>query len=804
MAMFQPLFRPATALMDRLPLARKLMLIAAIFLLPIMLLAWRLVADEQEKIGFTQLEIIGGEYVQPTQSLIQHIQQHRVAVYSMKNGVAGFAQIAAQKQNEIAEDIRRLDELNKRYGEQLKATDKWNSLKAEWQNLQQSVQNISAQESFERHTQLIEKALLFNDHLYDASKTAFDPEPDTFYMGYIVQLLPKLAEQTGRTRSLGAGVLARANSGKDQSPQQTALLMQMSAVNEHFEEMEVAAEKIFSASASARDRLQKPFEEAKRRTEEYLALVNDIAKGSSAKTLSVKQYFDIATQAIDAQYELAFATSKTLTDALNARGAQQIRQRNFALTVGIVPALLAFWIFAGFYFSTARTTRMLLQASGRMAQGDTQIDLSGLTSRDEMGQIARAYTDCVVNYLQELAGAAQQIAKGDLTVKVSPRSEKDTLGHSFASMKENLSHMIAQLAQTASYVSSTSQQLSASTEQSGQASTEIARGSEQLAQQASQAAQAMDNLDHAIQTVRQGSQAQREAARQAEEGMKQAANAVEEVARSAQRMSTSAQQSSVIATQGGQSVEQMLETMRNIQQQAQASAQKVQQLDQLGQQIGSIVQTIEQIAEQTNLLALNAAIEAARAGEHGRGFAVVADEVRKLAEQASAATKEIAGLISTVRTRVEETVHAIEVTGEEIANGYARSEQVGEVLSQIVQSAQQVASEVQSVTAVAEQMSASVQQVLATVGTVLHSAEENAHAVETMAVGSEQVSSAIASVASIGEEAAASAQELNASSEEVAAAAQELSRMAQELNQIVSQFRYEQEQGSRSSLRLAA
>lgn len=801
--MFQPLFRPATALMDRLPLARKLMLIAAIFLLPIMLLAWRPVADEHEQIGFTQQEIIGGEYLQPMLSLIQHLQQHRGAVYSMKNGAAGFAQIAAQQQNEIAEDIRRLDELTKRYGEQLKATDKWNSLKAEWQNLQQSVQNISGQESFERHTQLIEKALVFCDHLYDGSKMAFDPELDTLYMGHLLELLPNLEEHMGRTRALGASILARGNAGKDQSPLQMALVMQMSAVNEHLEEAEVTAEKIFSASASARDRLRKPYEEAKRRTEEYLALVDSIAKGSSAKTLSAKQYFDIVTQAIDAQYELAFATSKTLTDALNARAARLIRERNFMLMSGIFLALLAFWIFAGFYLSTTRTTRMLVQASGRVAQGDTQIDLSGLTSRDEMGQIARAFTD-VVKYLQELAGVAQQIAKGDLTVKVSPRSEKDTLGHSFASMKENLSHLIAQVAQSVSYVSSTSQQLSASTEQSGQASTEIVRGSEHLAQQASQAAQAMDNLDRAIQTVRQGSQAQREAARQAEDGMKQAANAVEEVARSAQRMSTSAQQASVIATQGGQSVEQMLETMRDIQQQAQASAQKVQQLDQLGQQIGSIVQTIEQIAEQTNLLALNAAIEAARAGEHGRGFAVVADEVRKLAEQASAATKEIAGLISTVRAGVEETVHAIEATGEEIANGYARSEQVGEVLSQIVHSAQQVAGEVQSVTAVAEQMSASVQQVLATVGTVLHSAEENAHAVEAMAAGSEQVSSAIASVASIGEEAAASAQELNASSEEIAAAAQELSRMAQELNQIVSQFRYEQEQGSRSSLRLAA
>ncbi len=410
--------------------------------------------------------------------------------------------------------------------------------------------------------------------------------------------------------------------------------------------------------------------------------------------------------------------------------------------------------------------------------------------------------------LQEAVEALQQ---GNLTVQptaettplsIQTRDEFGELSCTFDTMlaqvhhiieaytqaQQHLRNLLTNVAQVAGEVSGASQQLAASTEQSGQASSEIARGSEQLAQQATQAAQAMDNLDRAIRTVQQGSEAQREAAQQAEEGMRQAAKAVEEVARSAQQMAASAQQASAIAAQGGQSVEEMLHTMRQIQQQAQASAEKVQRLDQLGQQIGAIVQTIEQIAEQTNLLALNAAIEAARAGEHGRGFAVVADEVRKLAEQAGSATKEIAGLIANVRAGVEEAVRAMQTTSEQVQDGFARSEQVGSALSQIVESAQSVAGEVQSVTAVAEQMSASVQQVLATVSTVLQSAEENARAVLEMSSGSEQVSSAIASVASISEEAAASAEELTATNEEVAASAQELSKMAAELQLTLAQF----------------
>lgn len=443
-----------------------------------------------------------------------------------------------------------------------------------------------------------------------------------------------------------------------------------------------------------------------------------------------------------------------------------------------------------------------------------------------LSQVAERLETLRTHDLANLQQALHALGNGDLTatvrstaqpVTLHTRDEFGVLAKTFNGMvqqlqasmdsyrqaQSSLRDVVAQIAQNAGFVSTTSQQLAASTEQSGQASGEIARGSEQLAQQATEAAQAMDRLDRSIRTVQQGSEAQREAAQQAEEGMRQAAKAVEEVARSAQQMAASAQQASAIAQHGGRSVEEMLQTMRQIQQQAEASAEKVAQLDRLGQQIGNIVQTIEQIAEQTNLLALNAAIEAARAGEHGRGFAVVADEVRKLAEQAGAATKEIAALIANVRSGVEEAVRAMQATGQQVSDGFARSEQVGSALVQIVESAQQVAGEVQSVTAVAEQMSASVQQVLATVSTVLQSAEENARAALEMASGTEQVSSAIASVASISEEAAASAEELNASSEEVAAAAQELAGMAQRLQELVSRFRYEDTE-SRPNLRLAA
>ncbi len=795
------LFRPAMALMERLPAKRKMALIGLVFVLPIVYLSWQMFSDDTANLEFARREMIGTKHLQPVMSLVQHIQQHRGAVTALKKGDATFAQVVSQKQGDIAEDIRRIEEQEKQYGGLLKTSEEWQSIKSDWQNLQQRVQSLSPTESFEGHTALVERLLRFAVKVADSSNLSLDPEYESYYlMSVSVHTYPWLTEYMGRARAMGIAVLA----SKGTSSQREALSLSqcVGLAKQQLESASESMEKIFSADATVRSKLQATYDQARREAEEYLAVANRVAQGSAAG-ITPKEYFDTATRAIDAQYQMQSAVHEALSDVLSSRVVHQYWHRSLDAFIAIVPVVLAFWLFAGFYFSTVNSMRVLLQGSERMAQGDAHVDLSSIRSRDEMGQIASAFGE-VAQYMKDLAARASQIAQGDLTVKIVPRSDRDILGHAFASMTDNLRQLVSQVIQSASQVAATSQQLSASTEQSGHASNEIARGGEQLAQQATEAARAMDNMDRAIRNVQQSSRSQREAAQQAEEGMRQAAQAVEEVARSAQQMAGSAQQASAIASQGGQSVEQMLETMNRIQQQAQASAQKVQQLDELGQQIGSIVQTIEQIAEQTNLLALNAAIEAARAGEHGRGFAVVADEVRKLAEQAGSATKEIASLIGNVRAGVDETVRAIQETSEQIADGYARSEQVGEALAQIVQSAQQVAGEVQSVTAVAEEMSASVQQVLATVSTVLQSAEENERAVQEMASSSEQVSSAIASVASISEEAAASAQQLNASSEEVAAAAQELARMAQQLQQEVSQFRIEREGEGTRPLRLAA
>lgn len=193
--------------------------------------------------------------------------------------------------------------------------------------------------------------------------------------------------------------------------------------------------------------------------------------------------------------------------------------------------------------------------------------------------------------------------------------------------------------------------------------------------------------------------------------VEQMSASIVEVARKSGDASESANSSGQLAKEGGQAVELTVEGMSAIDQAVQATAASVTQLGARGEQIGEIIETINDIADQTNLLALNAAIEAARAGEHGRGFAVVADEVRKLADRTTQATNEIAQSIQIMQSDTRSAVERMKGGTNQVQLGVERAGQAGEVLQQIVKGTGEVAHLVQSIAAAAEQQSAASEQI---------------------------------------------------------------------------------------------
>ncbi len=224
------------------------------------------------------------------------------------------------------------------------------------------------------------------------------------------------------------------------------------------------------------------------------------------------------------------------------------------------------------------------------------------------------------------------------------------------------------------------------------------------------------------------------------------ASAVEEMSRtitenamSANRTSQVAERNGTIAKEGGEVVEQTVVKMKDIAKVVKQSSDNIEKLGESSKQIGEIISVIDDIADQTNLLALNAAIEAARAGEQGRGFAVVADEVRKLAERTTEATKQIAKMIKGIQVETQDAVVAMTKGNDEVNAGIALADKAGKALMEIVESSTEVQNMITQIAAASEQQSSTSEQIAKNVGSISQVTAESAKRVQDIAHSSEDL-----------------------------------------------------------------
>ena len=256
--------------------------------------------------------------------------------------------------------------------------------------------------------------------------------------------------------------------------------------------------------------------------------------------------------------------------------------------------------------------------------------------------------------------------------------------------------------------------------------TEVAGASEAVASAGAQISAATEEM--AAGAAEQSGQVNEVAS-----SMEEMAKTIIENAQSAQQTAGMAADARNAAEKGGDVMGQTIGGMRRIAEVVNKSGDAVRNLGSSSERIGEIVAVIEDIASQTNLLALNAAIEAARAGEQGRGFAVVADEVRKLAERTARATKEIAGMIKEIQTTTNDAVTSMEEGRGEVDNGIRLAEQAGTALTVIVTEAQKVTSMVTQIAAASEEQSKAGELIAKNVDGINGAIQENSKAAHQMA-----------------------------------------------------------------------
>jgi twitching motility protein PilJ len=220
---------------------------------------------------------------------------------------------------------------------------------------------------------------------------------------------------------------------------------------------------------------------------------------------------------------------------------------------------------------------------------------------------------------------------------------------------------------------------------------------------------------------------------------------IDQVSRNSADSAEVAQRSVQIASNGAQIVRQTIIGMDSIREQIQETSKRIKRLGESSQEIGSIVELINDIAEQTNILALNAAIQAASAGEAGRGFAVVADEVQRLAERATGATKRIETLVQTIQSDTVEAVSSMEQTTTQVVNGARLAEDAGTALGEIEKVSNNLAGLIQGISSAAKQQSAAATNISSTMSSIQQITAQTS-------VGANQTAESIGNLAQLAQE----------------------------------------------------
>ncbi|WP_319506597.1 methyl-accepting chemotaxis protein [uncultured Methanolobus sp.] len=367
-----------------------------------------------------------------------------------------------------------------------------------------------------------------------------------------------------------------------------------------------------------------------------------------------------------------------------------------------------------------------------------QLIIISLIAIIAMAGIAYLIARSITKPIEDIVDDFKNISTDALEGKLDRKAETDVgvdfeaIPRGLNDIMQTLNGIITDISRNSNVIASTSEQMSAAIEEVTATSEDVSR---------------------TIGDIAKGAHEQSSKAEDISRAMSDMSSNVQDIAVNAQRSAEIAMESSEQTKAVGYKSEELMKQMEEIQRTSIESVNAIRELEFKSKQIGEIVNLITNIADQTNLLALNAAIEAARAGEHGRGFAVVADEVRKLAEESGSAAKQISGLIHEIQNDTDVVVDSVEKGNTTVSSGVQALDETARAMREIVEGSIKVAEMVQDIAAAAEEQSASIEEITASV-------EE---------------------VTSISQEAAAGTEETSASVDQQGMSMQELGRSSQEL-----------------------
>ncbi|MGD0341469.1 MAG: CHASE3 domain-containing protein [Bacteroidales bacterium] len=380
----------------------------------------------------------------------------------------------------------------------------------------------------------------------------------------------------------------------------------------------------------------------------------DLRKNKGFDAAEQEVIKDIGKNIMDDIRTLMTEISQAENDLLKTRGLTMNNDISMTKSVIIYGSSFSIIliIIIGFLIvrNISRPLNEITKIATRIGEGDLDVELPVVERKDEVGILLQNFSS-MIEALKRMANAAQKIAAGDITGSIVPQSEKDILGNAFFQMLNNLRHIMKDIMEGVNVLGSSASEILAAT-------TQVASGT-------AETATAISETTTTVEEVQQAA--------------KQSAQKAKNVADSAQKLAQ-------VSQNGQKAVEETGNLMNRIREQMDSIAQTVVRLSEQSQSIGGIIASVTDIADQSNLLAVNAAIEAAKAGEQGKGFAVVAQEIKNLAEQSKQSTSQVRNILNDVQKATSAAVMATEQGSKAVEAGVKQSAQTGEAIRILAES----------------------------------------------------------------------------------------------------------------------
>lgn len=429
-------------------------------------------------------------------------------------------------------------------------------------------------------------------------------------------------------------------------------------------------------------------------------------KKIEGKEITANDYINIATTAIDDIFELYVVSLDMMNSQLNNQHNTLQQKVTITFVILVIVFVITLLLCMSLYIAIRQTIRRLEEGTAKVADGNLTIRVD-LQTKDEMKQVETA----------------------------------------FNSMTEQLNSLVRGITNSASHVSSSSQELNASAEEATASVEHMTSATNEIAVE----------MEKQVVNLTESAQA-----------LNEMVTGIERIAENSVSISTLTNETTSFANYGHITVNNALEQMNLIKQTVEDSSNTINELSDKSAEIGSIVNMITEISNQTNLLALNAAIEAARAGEHGKGFAVVADEVRHLAVQSRNSANQITELIQTIQVDTKNSVEMMSLVKNSVQAGIKVTEEAANKFEYILKSMNTLNPQTEDISATATQFSAQAEQVSLSIKYLLEMINESSKSTEKIAASSEEQLSIM---------------------EEVSSSASALSDMAESLQQLVIKFK---------------